>query len=85
MTAELAIGSVPIDHRILLAVQGPVAGLVAEKKAQQAQIDGLVAERGILRDALLAIVSIGYDHEVADPAAAMLLIAQLAVGSRGGA
>lgn len=47
--------AVPTDHRILLAVQRQVAGLVAEKAALQTlqaslqgQIDGLVAERDAL-------------------------------------
>ena len=39
----------PTDHRILLAVQRQVAGLVAEKAAQQAQIDALVLERDAMR------------------------------------
>jgi hypothetical protein len=36
------------DHRILLVVQRQVAGLVAEKAAQQTQIDALVLERDAL-------------------------------------
>lgn len=48
------ITTTPTDHRILLAVQRQVAGLRAEKQAQQEQIDGLVAERDALRAELEA-------------------------------
>lgn len=49
MTPETIVTTIPTDHRILLAVQRQVAGLVAEKAALQVQIDALVLERDALR------------------------------------
>lgn len=49
VTTKSALADTPTDHRILLAVQRQVAGLVAEKTALQAQIDALVLERDALR------------------------------------
>ena len=49
MSDTITITDTPTDHRILLAVQRQVAGLVAEKAALQAQIDALVIERDALR------------------------------------
>lgn len=52
VTTKSALADTPTDHRILLAVQRQVAGLVAEKAALQTQIDALVLERDALRTLL---------------------------------
>ena len=51
MPDDVNLSLIPSDHRILLAVQRQVAGLVGEKAGLQAQIDGLVTERDLLRAA----------------------------------
>lgn len=48
-TIDQVLAAATSDHRVVLAVQRQVAGLVAEKQAQAEQIAGLVAELDCVR------------------------------------